>query len=241
MITSGTVQWCSTCGCFAESRATERMQQACPGPPPQSAGSGGMKQQLMRLRAGLHPVTGDRLPVAIDSDGKVLSGSGLYSRLTPSPAEGVSTDPNFSPYVPCTFANAVPQVGRSAQDKKKLMLAKVRAKPAKEARRRKRLRKSEARTDLNTLIDSFVADPSGPERQPASEVNSDEEFWNNLPVDETRHGWVRNIPSPPAHDFHGKIVKSRTKQPVVHRRAEHSRRCTGLTCFEFGCDGGHSL
>ena len=212
------------------------MQQACPGPPPQSAGSGGMKQQLMRLRAGLHPVTGDRLPAARDSDGMVLSGSGLYSRLTPN----VSSDPNFSPYVPCTFADAVPRVGRSAEDKRKLMLARIRGRPAKEARIRKRLRKFEARANLKTLIDSFVAEPSDLECEPASEVNSDEEFWNNLPVDEVRREWMRNIPSPPAHDFRGKALKSRSKQPGVHRRAELSRRCTVLTCFNFGCDGGHS-
>ena len=30
MVTSGMVQWCRTCGCFAESRTTKRTLQTCP-------------------------------------------------------------------------------------------------------------------------------------------------------------------------------------------------------------------
>ena len=201
----------------------------------QSAGSGGMKQQLVRLRAGLHPVTGDRLLAARDSEGRPLCGSGLYSRLTPS----VSSDPKFSPYVPFTFASAVPQVGRSAEDKRKHMLARIRGRPAIEARTRKRLRKLEARMNLTNLIDLFVAEPLDVEREPTSQVDLDEEFWKNKSVGRVRRERLRGVPDPPAHAYRGRAVELRCKQLGVHRNAVPSRGCTVLTCFVFGCNGGH--
>ena len=62
LVESGTMQWCDTCGTYSESRTSRRMVNVCPGPPPVSAGRGGMRQQLMALKAGRHPVTGLRLP-----------------------------------------------------------------------------------------------------------------------------------------------------------------------------------
>ena len=189
----------------------------------------------MSLRAGLHPVTGDRLPAAIDSEGKPLGGSGLYSRLKPS--EG--SDPNFSLYVPAAVAGPVPQVGQSAADKRVLMLARIRDRPAKEARRKKRLRMLEARMNLTNLIESFVAEPVDIGGEPTCQVDSDEEFWSNLPDGEVRHERMRCIPEPPAHSYRGRAVDFRCEQPGVKRDVVPSRGCTVLTCFVFGCNGGH--
>jgi len=119
------------------------------------------------------------------------------------------------------------------------MLARIRGRPAKEARMRKRLRKLEARMNLTNLIDSFVAEPLDVECQPASQVDSDEEFWSNLPVGEVRHERMRGIPGPPTHNFRDRAVELRSKMPGRHRSAVPRRRCTVLTCFDFGCNGDH--
>ena len=235
MVTAGTLRWCVTCGCFAESRTTQRMQLTCPGPPPLSAGNGGMKQQLMQLRAGLHPVTGARLPAALDAEGRPFGGSGLYSRLKPN---GVH-DPNFSPYVPATLAGPVPQEGRSAVEKKTLMLERIRSKRAKEDRNAKRLRKLEAKTNLAHLIATFGNEQLEASSGTGTQVDSDEEFWNNLPVGEVRHERLRCIPEPPAQAYRGRAVQLRREQLVVRRDVMSVGSCKVLTCFNRGCRGDH--
>ena len=235
MVTSGTVQWCNTCGCFSENRATKRMQQACPGPPPQSAGEGGVRQQLGRLRAGLHPVTGNRLPIARDNCGNVFGGNGIYSRLKP----GVSVDRDFSPYEPVTFAGLEPQTGQSADVKRSLMLGRVRYKQAKEARRSRNGRKKVAKAELRALIDSFVTGPIlGAQSDTA--IDSDEECRTTLPVDGSLRERLQQVSSLPGCNY------SRSTSQVVRQNAGRKqplqrlgRRCLVLTCYNFGCMGEH--
>jgi len=77
------------------------MQDTCDGPPPAAAGKGGMRQQLMALKAGRHPVTGSWLPASSSSS---ALGSGTYSRLKPTE----ESDALFTPYVPIQFDQAIP-------------------------------------------------------------------------------------------------------------------------------------
>ena len=118
------------------------------------------------------------------------------------------------------------------------MLVRLSGRLAKEARDRKRMRKVEAKASLQALIDSFVADPVEGERKRAGEVDSSEEFWNNLPVGEARRERLLMIPIPPAHGFRG-MVRAGAKGAHARGRVRSGRRCTVLNCFSFGCDGGH--
>ena len=227
LVTSGTVHWCETCGCFAESRTSKRMMDGCPGPPPASAGNGGMRQQLMSLRAGLHPVTGVRLPPAVRSTAR---GSGTYSRLKPG-AGGLD---DFVPYAPATFAPPVPS-GCSAEQKRRLMRGRLLCRIGKEAARLRRQRRKDAKDEVREVIRSFISAADGDEQttddgvvadsSPAGENlnqqtgdqweqalggdNSDEEFWATLPTTDSRTMHIQGIPSRPDRSFPGKPVRSR--------------------------------
>ena len=194
----------------------------------------------MKLRAGVHPVTGSRLPMAVDSCGSAVGGDGRYSRLHAKTVQ----DTSFIQYVPEELKKAEPSGGYTAQEKRQLMQGRIRCKQARVQRQVRKARKKDMLMELQDLISTFIAEPAGRAECSSAvvheQVNSDEEFWNSLPVDEGRRERILSIPSPPTHDFRGKALRSRCKQPVVHRRAELSRRCTVLTCFEFGCNGGHS-
>ena len=126
------------------------MKDGCPGPPPAAAGNGGMRQQLMSLRAGLHPVTGLRLPA---SCGSTAYGSGTYSRLKPE----ASCDSGFVPYVPLTDEPLMPS-GASAERKRWLMRGRLLCRIGKEAADLRRLRRKNAKREVRELIRSFVGD-----------------------------------------------------------------------------------
>ena len=68
----------------------------------------------MALRAGLHPVTGMRLPAA---SGSTTIGSGTYARLK----RKVGERGDFVPYVPETFEALLPIGGESAERKRWLL------------------------------------------------------------------------------------------------------------------------
>ena len=128
LVETGTVQWCDTCGAYSESRTSRRMMNVCPGPPPLSAGRGGMRQQLMALKAGRHPVTGLMLPAP--SRNMAALGSGTYARLKPTPNAG--DEGPFVPYEPRVVMVPVP-LGGSAERKRWLMRGRLRCKIGKEA------------------------------------------------------------------------------------------------------------
>ncbi len=81
---------------------------ACLGPPLVQK-DGGLRAQLMRLRAGIHPVTLQRLPEATWEDGSPIDGVGGYKRRRGSPDHPPA--PVFAEYVPEMFRPCVPNTG----------------------------------------------------------------------------------------------------------------------------------
>ena len=161
-----------------------------------------MRQQLMALRAGLHPVTGMRLPAA---SGSTASGSGTYSRL--KPVNGGCDD--FVPYVPFAFGPPIPS-GESAERKRWLLRGRVLLKQYREAVRLKKLRRKEAKEEVREAIRSFIEDPC--EDDPMQELGNDEcgeEFWLALPAMDCRTSHIQNIPTQPVRNFLGKTTQVR--------------------------------
>ena len=182
----------------------------------------------MALRAGLHPVTGLRLPPAI---GGTSQGSGAYSRLKPECSGGVG----FAPYVPATFDPPTP-CGASAERKRWLLRGRVLCRLGKEAAKHRRLRRRKAKHEVREVIESFSKAAEG-EGQPIEEEmtmagsvscgegfnqqtceqwesergddNSDEEFWSSLPTADSRTDHLQSIPPQPSRDFPGRAVRSR--------------------------------
>ena len=189
---SGTITWCTSCGCFAETRANG-LGGICKGPPARvswSKGTGGRQSQLDRLRAGQHPVTRMPLPVAVRLDGSTLSGYGGYHLLK---VRHAITDSKFSPYVPEVLPSAKPVCGpSSAGGKRQSLLAKM-------ARRRKVERKSRRRFEANVLITSFIEECNKDIMQHGSSRTDDlesESFWNQLGGNPHREEIIRSIEPP---------------------------------------------
>ena len=129
---SGHILWCGICGSFAETRASG-LTGTCDGTPSQQHGVGRSRLNwLNNLRAGIHPVTFARLPEATKVNGEPLQGDGVYARLKQTSSE--VTPENFVRYVPELFpAPRPPLNGRTAVDKKRQMLGRVKFKEASEA------------------------------------------------------------------------------------------------------------
>ena len=162
-----------------------------------------MRQQLSSLRAGLHPVTGLRLP---PPTGNSALGSGTYSRLrhTSEPTVG------FTPYLPASFEPAAP-TGESAERKRELMRGRVLCKISSEAARLRRMRRKAAKAEVNELIESFTIAANGEEAgstNPTSD-HDEEDFWNNLPASDSRTSHIQSIPTQASRNYPGMIVKSR--------------------------------
>ena len=212
LVESGTVQWCDTCGTYAESRTSRRMAGICRGPPPAAAGKGGMRQQLMALRAGRHPVTGMILPVPCNSHAAL--GSGTYSQLKPRP----SGDDSFVPYVPRDVVVPEPS-GVSAEKKRWLMRGRLLCRNSKEAALLRRSRRRIAKIEVRKVISSFLGNAGNevaqgivePEHseQATEDDKVSEEVWASLPVVASRERHVLNIPTKPERCFPGKAVQSR--------------------------------
>ena len=174
-----------------------------------------MRQQLSSLRAGLHPVTGLRLPAPT---GNSALGSGTYSRLrhTSEPTIG------FAPYMPASFEPAAP-TGESADRKRELMRGRVLCKISNEAARLRRMRRKAAKAEVKELIDSFMIAASG-EGVGGTQTASDQEeedFWMNLPVpssQDRRH--IHDIPTHAPRDYPGKRVKSRAEALIAAKTRE---------------------
>ena len=103
----------------------------------------------MALRAGLHPVTGLRLPAA---SGSTALGSGTYSRLKPV---GSGCD-DFVPYIPATFDPPVP-CGVSAERKRWLLRGRLLCRISREAAELKRIRRRKAKEEVREVIRSFIS------------------------------------------------------------------------------------
>lgn len=215
------------------------MSAACPGPPPRGGTQGGVRQQLMKLRAGVHPVTGRRLPMAIDSDGSALQGEGRYMRLHARTA----LNDTFAQYVPEELPLPKPSLGQSAHMKRQLMLGRIRSKLAREQKHVRRARKKDALLELQELIRTFGDEVEAESQTPGEELGtgsggcSDEEFWTHLPTADDRREWMQRVPDLPKD---GKTLMPRRHQPKERRSSKPGRRCMVLTCYEFGCDGKHT-
>ena len=177
--------------------------------PPLSAGKGGMRQQLMALKAGRHLVTGMRLPAPSSSE--VAMGSGTYTRLKPS----LSGDVSFVPYVPREVLVPSPS-GDSAPRKRWLMRGRVLCKEASMLRRRRRrVAKIEDREAISSFVgDADVEGDLGVKEPGHGRLNTDddddcEQFWACLPVEVSRERHILDIPTEPDRCFPGKVVKSR--------------------------------
>ena len=176
----------------------------------------------MALKAGRHPVTGYRLP-APSSNGAAL-GSGTYAALRPA----MDVDESFVPYTPEAFSDPQPTSGESAERKRWLLRGRLLCKQAKEERRKRRLRRKEAKVEVRELIRTFCEDdarvPPAPIELPSEEVAddaSDEEFWTSMPsvIDRERH--ILEIPTKPSRNFPGKTTRSRLElleQVAMHRK-----------------------
>ena len=198
---SGTVSWCGICGAFAESRS-QRLQGSCKGPPPVHVG-GGLRAQLLCLRASVHPVTKERLPQATWPDGSPIVGTGSYLRLH---AAGKGARPEgFIEYEPAELMTTKLRSVDDAAKKKRRLQTRVRTKVRQRARR---LREQDAEAEAAELYADFLgqavaaAPPScrdeaiRDERHPRGrgEVEA-EEFWMNLEPQPPRVDRFANIPT----------------------------------------------
>ena len=126
--------------------------------------------QLARLKAGLHPISRERLGETTELDGTRVVRTNRYSRLEGGLSS--ASDPNFHPYQPEAlppYDGRVPTSGsgNTAKQKAAQRLSRVRKKV-----KRAKVKVQEA--ELEELINSFV---NGETSRPDS---SDEEFWNAL-------------------------------------------------------------
>ena len=184
LMRAGSILWCGTCGCFAETRASG-LAGKCTGTPPAQLGSGGRKAQLTRLQSGLHPVTLSRLPAATWANGDPLRGEGKYSRLK---AEvGHSEDPNFKPYLPIDWPSAEPSGGKSASEKTRLRHGRIKCKEASERRAAGVARRRAREDELQELIATFIGEPNpNKSRRVEVEDRESEAFWMGMDCDDTK-------------------------------------------------------
>ena len=128
---SGNIVWCSLCGAFAETRAN-RLQKVCLKKPPEQYGSGGVRCQLNRLKAGLHPVTRCRLPPTTWADGSAVRMVHGYLRKTGAVEVVDDKFVRYEPEEPRTMHAS--NDGKSASDKRRLYRGRVLLKESSAAR-----------------------------------------------------------------------------------------------------------
>ena len=189
---SGSITWCGSCGCFAETRANG-LSGECNGPPPKEQGSGGRRAQLNKLRSGLHPVTGARLPAVRMLDGKAVDGEGTYQRRQGNKDDAKQvTDERFYRYEPAALPVAKPSYhGATATMKADLRMVRVKLKE-------KELKKRRLQLEVAEVITSFVenaAAVTAPAMAASTEDDDDESkrFWSELVTVENPHTADRDI------------------------------------------------
>ena len=253
---SGSIIWCGVCGSFTESRVS-RLKSMCRGPPPQSLGTGGVRAQLQRLRAGIHPVTMQGLPQTKWLDGTPVRNDAGYLRRTGQE----EVDEGFIKYIPADRPALTPLSSSdtaAAKLRQRLMLGRIRMKAGSKARADRKRRKARSSEDALWLIRVFERNLEGdldadggvfdhpvlphlevvvPGQCTKCNDDSDEEFWNHLPVSDDRREWMQRVPNLPKD---GMTLKPRRHQPIERRKTKPGRRCMVLTCYDFGCDGEHT-
>ena len=152
--------------------------------------------------------------MAIDSGGNALEGEGRYTRLH------AKAFPNTTlvQYVPEELKKPEPSVGRTAQEKRQLMLGRLRSKQARVQRQVRKARKKDMLLELQVLISTFVEEvgaesqTSDVEADNGDDDRSDEEFWAHLPTVDSRLDHIASIPVASERPFPGKMVSSRTRR-----------------------------
>ena len=175
LLKSGTLTWCGICGAFSESRVG-RLKRTCMGPPPRQLGSGGVRAQLERLRAGKHPVTMLPLPPMTRVDGTPVK-TGGYSRLNGR----ATVDDGFIPYVPGELVTPIAVPTEARTDRRRWLLhGRIRMKQAAEARQSKKKRRAGRHAEALHLVESFV---KGSDNETCQVCEPDDEhrmFWQML-------------------------------------------------------------
>ena len=175
LLKSGTLTWCGICGAFSESRVG-RLKRTCMGPPPRQLGSGGVRAQLERLRAGKHPVTVLPLPLTTKVDGTPVK-TGGYSRLSGR----ATVDDGFIPYVPGVLVTPIAVPTEARADRRRWLLhGRIRMKQAAEVRQGKKKRRAERHAEAVHLFESFV---KGSDSETCQVCEPDDEhrmFWQML-------------------------------------------------------------
>ena len=230
---SGNLVWCGTCGAFAETRAN-RLQKYCV-PPPEQYGSGGVRSQLNRLRAGLHPVTRCRLPLTTWADGSAVAGTRGYLRKTGGTE---MVDDKFVPYVAeeVRVVEQVPSAGKSSKDKWRLMRGRVLLKMASAARAAKIERRNEESRKAADLVESFIRaveeENELVDEQAVDDFKSldesDAEFWNGLAS--TANDKLSGIPNEPVQ-----FSRKPNKPSRVSRLAAGRSSVEGFCCGSMAC------
>ena len=177
---SGTIKWCGVCGAFAESRS-QRLQDSCKGPPPVLVG-GGLRAQLLCLRASIHPVTKERLPQARWLDGSLIEGTGTYLRLRTVESEELPDGfVESKPMELKTTKPTMPEGGRKAAEKRRRLLARIRTKGK---LRTRKLREQDAEAEAAELYADFLGQEVDAYDKECRLCSRDEleaeEFWMNL-------------------------------------------------------------
>ena len=252
LLKAGTVTWCGTCGAFAETKAN-RLRRACMGPPPQQHGTGGMRSQLVLLRAGLHPATRERLPQSTWMDGTALRSLHGYARRQEC-SEVIGEQ--YRPYEVETFQVAKVHLfgGKTAEAKMRMLKGRAKCKERRAAR---------AQREFDALVGSFIrkVEADGNEHQPddesqrrstapewalmeADRVKREEDsmaavFWNSLGDAPAGRIQLRCIPEEPARWKSGTVHVDRQGSAEKQVRQRVGRNCQLLTCFDFGCNGVH--
>ena len=224
---SGPIVWCTTCGCFAETRANG-LNGECGGPPPTSQGSSGRRSQLHRLHANLHPVTLATLPAPVRSNGVLLAGEGGYSRLRDKKVE---VDEHFIPYSPATFPTAQPsRHPLAARVKREMIHLRVLAKQNEDKRAIRRARHASCCDEAAALFDDFVNGKIDDEGVCNDDADS-KDFWHNLHDYPTSTGSVMGRVLSPQH----RHMHSRGCKP---NRRDQLRLLISEGCNETHCTGG---
>ena len=193
---------------------------------------GGVRSQLNRLRAGLHPVTRCRLPQATWADGSAVVAARGYLRKTGG-AEAV--DDKFVPYMAdeVRMTELAPTVGKTASEKMRLLRGRVLLKLSGAARAARIARRKEESRSAADLVESCVRAveaENGRDEAEAEMVLSDDsgaEFWNGLESMTTDR--LHGIPSVPEKFSRGPNKPSRASRLMT------SRSIVGKGCS--GCYG----
>ena len=195
-----------------------------------STGPGGVRSQLNRLRAGLHPVTRIRLPQTTWADGSAVAEARGYLRKVGS-TEAVAD--KFVPYVAEEFRlmEQVQPAGMTSKDKMRLRRGRVLLKMAVAASTARAEKRKEDNRKAAELVASFIravdAENDIVEKQAADDVLDDDgaAFWNEL--EPMASGKLSDFPCGPVQFSRRPKPPSRVSRLVANLATCDSR---GVNC-----------